>query len=98
MEGECLLYTGEGRFGNQEMRRGNLALKLQMEGHYPIFVFEKKPPGRYMFLGQYNVTSVRRETQKDVKGHRRSVFLYKLERASVLVSLPKEIAEKRLLF
>lgn len=95
MEGEYLLYTGEGRFGNQEMQRGNLALKLQTEKHYPIFVFEKKTPGRYMFLGQYNVTSMQRETQKDGKGNRRSVFLYKLERVAVSVSLPKEIAEKR---
>lgn len=96
MESEYLLYTGEGRFGNQKMRRGNLALKLQMERQYPIFVFEKKTPGRYMFLGQYKVTSVQRETQKDVKGNRRSVFLYKLERVVVSVFVPKEIAERRL--
>ena len=96
MEDEYLLYTGEGRLGNQEIRRGNLALKLQRERHYPIFVFEKKTPGRYMFLVQYKVKSVRRETQKDVKGNRRSVFLYKLERVAVSVPLPKEIAERRL--
>ncbi len=96
MEGEYLLYTGEGRFGNQKMRRGNLALKLQRERYYPIFVFEKKTPGRYMFLGQYNVKSVQKETQKDVKGNRRSVFLYKLERVAVSVPLPKKIAERRL--
>lgn len=90
MEGKYLFYTGEGRFGNQEMRRGNFALKLQMERHYPIFVFEKKTPGRYMFLGRYNVISMQKEIQRDVKGDRRSVFVYKLERASVSVSLPKE--------
>jgi len=80
-EGGFLLYTGEGLHGNQQMRRGNLALKLQMEKRYPIFVFEKKTPGKYMFLGRYNVTSVQTEKQPDVDGKMRNVFVYRLERA-----------------
>lgn len=94
VEGEYLLYAGEGRFGDQELKRGNLALKLQMEKLYPIFVFEKKTPGRYMFLGQYKVASVQREIQKDARGRERSVFLFKLERVSVSVSLSTETVEK----
>jgi len=68
MEGDFLFYTGEGRIGNQKMDRGNLALKRQMDEGYPVFVFEKKGPGRYMFLGQYTVLAVTEETQPDVKG------------------------------
>jgi len=80
-EGESLIYTGEGRFGDQQMRRGNLVLKLQMERCYPIFAFEKKARGKYMFLGQYKVTAVQIEKQSDAKGQMRSVFVYRLEKA-----------------
>ncbi|MEM2386243.1 MAG: hypothetical protein QXO67_04595, partial [Candidatus Bathyarchaeia archaeon] len=34
-EGENLLYTGEGRLGDQQMKRGNLGLKMQMEKGVP---------------------------------------------------------------
>ncbi|MEM2465703.1 MAG: YDG/SRA domain-containing protein [Candidatus Bathyarchaeia archaeon] len=86
-EGDFLLYTGEGRVGKQKMVRGNLALRRQMEKGFPIFVFEKKSPGKYMFLGQYSVLSVHVEIQPDVEGQRREVLLYKLKRVSHSVSL-----------
>ncbi|MEM3796863.1 MAG: YDG/SRA domain-containing protein [Candidatus Bathyarchaeia archaeon] len=85
-EGEILLYTGEGRFGDQQMTRGNLVLKMQIEKRFPLFVFEKKSLGKYMFLGQYNVESVQTEKQPDVKGKLRSVFIYRLKRASNFIS------------
>jgi len=75
-----LLYTGEGRYGNQQMTRGNLVLKQQMERNYPVYVFEKKSPGRYVFLGQYRVLSVRNETQNDSGGKERQVFLFELHK------------------
>jgi 5-methylcytosine-specific restriction protein A len=85
VEGEFLFYTGEGRVGNQKMDRGNLALKRQMDEGYPVFAFEKKGPGRYMFLGQYTVSAVMEEKQPDVKGLERKVFLFKLRRISTSV-------------
>jgi hypothetical protein len=90
VEGDFLFYTGEGRVGDQKMERGNLALKRQLDDGYPIFVFEKKGPGRYMFLGQYTVSAVKKETQPDVKGLERKVFLFKLRRASASVLFPKQ--------
>ena len=48
--GDTLLYTGEGRRGDQEMTRGNLVLKQRMEKKNPVYVFEKKSPGKYAFL------------------------------------------------
>jgi len=92
--GESLLYTGEGRFGDQQMTRGNLALKMQMEKHFPIFVFEKKAPGKYMFLGQYNVVSVETEKQCDAHGKIRNVFIFKLEKVSNSTTLQTEKAGK----
>jgi len=73
-----LLYTGEGRYGDQRMERGNRVLKQQMEKNYSIYVFEKKSPGKYAFLGTYKVLSVRNEIQKDAQGKERKVFLFEL--------------------
>ncbi|MEM2947037.1 MAG: YDG/SRA domain-containing protein, partial [Candidatus Bathyarchaeia archaeon] len=87
LEGNVLLYTGEGRVGTQKMVRGNLVLKRQMTEGYPVFVFEKKSPGKYMFLGRYNVFSVNVEIQPDIKGREREVFVFKLKRTSKLVLL-----------
>ncbi len=78
VEGPCLYYTGEGRIGDQKMLRGNLALKRQMEEKYPVYVFEKKGPGRYGFLGKYNVESFGKDSQPDAHGNWRKVFLFKL--------------------
>ena len=78
--GKCLLYTGEGRVGNQKMERGNLVLKRQIEERYPVYVLERKTPGKYLFLGRYNVIAVKREAQQDAHGKKRSVFLFKLEK------------------
>jgi 5-methylcytosine-specific restriction protein A len=87
VEGDILFYTGEGRVGNQKMARGNLVLKRQMAEGYPIFVFEKKTPGKYAFLGLYSVLSFHMEKQPDIKGQTRKVFLYKLKRISTSVSI-----------
>jgi 5-methylcytosine-specific restriction protein A len=76
--GNRLLYTGEGRCGDQKMNKGNLVLKQQIEKKYPLYVFEKKSPGKYVFLGQYKVLSLREEIQKDSQGKDRCVFLFEL--------------------
>ena len=75
-----LFYTGEGRRGNQRMKRGNLVLKQQIKKKHPIYVFEKKSPGKYIYLGRYNVLSVQTEIQKDSHGEERKVFLFELHR------------------
>jgi len=76
--GDRLWYTGEGRYENQKMNRGNLVLKQQMEKKYPIYVFEKKSPGRYLSLGEFKVLSVQKEIQKDLQGMKREVFVFEL--------------------
>jgi 5-methylcytosine-specific restriction protein A len=78
--GNRLLYTGEGRCGDQKMGRGNLVLKQQMEKGYPIYVFEKKSPGRYAFLGRYKVVSWWNDFQEDCNGRKRQVFIFELFR------------------
>ncbi|MEM3578757.1 MAG: YDG/SRA domain-containing protein [Candidatus Bathyarchaeia archaeon] len=91
-EGGSLLYTGEGRFGDQQMTKGNLVLQMQMEKRFPVFVFEKKALGRYAFLGQYNVVAVQMEKQLDASGKTRNVFVFRLEKVSDYALLPLKIA------
>jgi len=75
-----LFYTGEGRYGDQKMTRGDLVLKQQIEKNYPVYVFEKKSLGRYVYLGRYKVLSVHDETQDDSEGKQRLVFLFELRK------------------
>lgn len=89
--GDKLLYTGEGRYGNQKMNRGNLVLKQQMEKNYPIYVFEKKSPGKYVFLGRYKVFSVRNEIQNDSRGEKRQVFVFELHKRETEFSKEKSM-------
>ncbi|MGQ9545181.1 MAG: YDG/SRA domain-containing protein [Candidatus Bathycorpusculaceae bacterium] len=79
--GDRLIYTGEGRYGDQKMSRGNMVLKQQIEKGYPIYVFEKKSPGRYAFLGRYKVVSWWSGIQKDSQGKNRQVFMFELKLA-----------------
>jgi len=58
------------------MSIGNLALKQQTEKNYPVYVFEKKCPGKYVFLGEYKVLSLWNEIQNDSKGRRRQITAY----------------------
>lgn len=89
-EGDLLMYTGEGRVGDQQMIRGNLVLKMQMERGFPVYVFEKKSPGRYMFLGRFNVKGFRMEQQPDVRGETRKVFVFMLRKVADLIPLSIE--------
>lgn len=72
--GDKIFYTGEGRFGKQKMARGKLVLKRQIKEKYPLYVFEKKSPGIYAFLGRYDVLGMRKEVQADAEGREREVF------------------------
>jgi len=89
-EGHLLVYTGEGRVGDQQMTRGNLILKMQMEKGFPVYVFEKKSPGRYVFLGRFNVEGFQTEQQPDVRGKTRKVFVFTLRRVADFTLLSTE--------
>jgi len=78
--GDRLLYTGEGRYGDQRMNRGNLVLKQQMEKGYPVYVFEKKSPGKHIHLGKYKVLCVRNEVQNDSERKEKQVFVFELHK------------------
>jgi 5-methylcytosine-specific restriction protein A len=73
-----IIYTGEGRRGDQKMIRGNLVLVRQMQENFPLYLLEKKSPGKYVFLGRYKVINVKNEIQRDSDGEERKVFIFEL--------------------
>jgi len=79
-----IIYTGEGLLGNQRMTRGNLVLARQMQENFPLYLIEKKSPGRYIFLGRYKVVNIKNETQKDSSGKERRVFIFELAKTWAL--------------
>lgn len=78
-EGDRFHYTGEGLRGDQTLTRGNLALKSSAENGCPVFGFEKLGPDRYKYLGRFRVVEIGEETQPDVDGNDRRVYVFQME-------------------
>lgn len=52
-----LLYTGEGRRGDQGLSPGNRALLAAIESGHTVPLFNKLAPGRWQHLGHWRVTA-----------------------------------------
>lgn len=73
------MYTGEGRFGDQTMSRGNLALADARSAGRPLLLFFKRKTNAYEFQGEVRVAGpVASEQQPDETGLVRRVFLFPL--------------------
>lgn len=79
-EGGKLFYTGEGPTGDQQMTRGNLALKNSMTAHFPVYGFQKLPKGGYTYLGRFKVERVHEDQQPDTTGASRRVYVFEMTR------------------
>ncbi|USK71257.1 helix-turn-helix domain-containing protein [Peribacillus asahii] len=74
-----LLYTGEGRKGNQKLTSGNLRLyEAEISGQL-VHVFQKLGVDQYIFLGMFQVISHHTEKQPDTSGEIRDVFIFELK-------------------
>ncbi len=72
-------HIGEGRGENQKDTGGNHGMLTAITEKYPIPVFQFVAPDRYASLGEYFVSSVRRESLKLKLGHLTNVFVFSLE-------------------
>lgn len=52
---ERILYTGEGRHGDQQLSPGNRALVAAIESGHSAPLFNKLAPGKWQFLGTWHV-------------------------------------------
>lgn len=55
-DGESIVYTGEGRHGDQHLSPGNRALLAAVESGHAVPLFNKLGPGRWQLTGHWRVT------------------------------------------
>lgn len=95
VEGDVLIYTGQGLRGDQEPSGPNRPLTEQPEGRFPIWCFRQdfgrrdRAAGkdRWRFLGLLSLLRFHRERQIDVEGTIRSVWLFEFAIAAEPVSV-----------
>jgi hypothetical protein len=56
-DGETIVYTGEGRHGDQHLSPGNRALLAAIETGHAVPLFNKLAVGRWQHMGFWRVTS-----------------------------------------
>ena len=56
-DGESIVYTGEGRHGDQHLSPGNRALLSAVESGHAVPLFNKLGPGRWQLTGRWRVAS-----------------------------------------
>ena len=72
-------YTGEGRYGDQEMTRGNLAIAESATSGQRMLLFFKRKPNVYEYQGDVRLgAEPRMEQQEDEAGLLRRVWLFSL--------------------
>jgi hypothetical protein len=84
VEGDVLVYTGAGQEGDQALGGRNRRLLEQPEQGFPIYCFllvesrrsKKHGPRRWRFLGMLGFMRHYKETQVDVRGGIRSVWIF----------------------
>ena len=53
---DTIIYTGEGRRGEQHLSPGNRALRAAIKSGHAVPLFNKLAPGRWQHLGYWRVT------------------------------------------
>lgn len=76
IEGNVLLYTAQGRHGDQTLTGRNKRLIEQYGAPIPIFGFANTGRQTYRFLGMLELLRHYQESQADAKGTLRTVWLF----------------------
>lgn len=82
-DGETILYTGEGRRGDQHLTPGNRALLAAIETGHAVPLFNKLATGRWQHAGFWRVASGEHRFDPDTK---RMLWRFTLRRASEVQS------------
>jgi 5-methylcytosine-specific restriction protein A len=90
-------YTGEGQKGDQTLARGNLWLAdAKKRGTKLHFFKQHNLGGLHEYLGEVEVVSYRTETQKDVFGNDRRVFVFWLKPLSTAAILEENASNREI--
>ncbi|MDQ3650977.1 MAG: hypothetical protein M3458_12025 [Acidobacteriota bacterium] len=63
-DGETILYTGEGRRGDQHLSPGNRALLAAVESGHSVPLFNKLAPGHWQHMGYWRVAAAEHRFDK----------------------------------
>ena len=74
------IYSGEGRQGNQQMKRGNWAIANASFDNRKIYLFIKFSPQEYYFQGEFICINYTQETENDADGLPRKEYKFRLRR------------------
>ena len=72
------IYSGEGKFGDQKMEGGNLAIETAAEERKDIHLFVKISPVEYYYQGIFTLAEVTFEEGKDENGNSRMEYKFRL--------------------
>jgi len=73
-------YTGAGRYGDQELSRVNKSLAESNENNIPVYLFRQYIPKENLeFLGQVELTTIKKSRQPDENDIMRDVFIFQLK-------------------
>ena len=76
------LYSGEGKTGDQTMRKGNLAIKDAALNGKKIHLFVKFSPQDYYYQGIFELVDYTYEDEKDEDGNTRKEYKFRLRKVT----------------
>ena len=71
-------YTGEGQYGDMEMKRGNRAIRYHQREGTELHLFETTGRGEVRYLGEAVYLGHHREERPDADGERRQAIVFEL--------------------
>ena len=75
------IYSGEGRTGNQQLTKGNLAIVNAKRDRKAIHLFVKFSPREYYYQGIFELAGYTYEVEKDDTGSTRKEYKFRLRKA-----------------
>lgn len=76
------LYTGEGKIGDQTMKRGNLAIKNAARDGKKIYLLVRFSPQEYYYQGVFDLVDWKYEDDKDEDNRIRKAYKFCLKKVN----------------
>ena len=78
-DGESIVYTGEGRHGDQHLSPGNRALLAAVESGHAVPLFNKLGTGRWQLTGHWRIASAEHRFDEQ---EQRMLWRFKLQKVT----------------
>ena len=76
------IYSGEGRTGNQQLTKGNLAIVNAKRDRKAIHLFVKISPREYYYQGIFELAGYNYEIEEDATGSTRKEYKFRLRKTN----------------